>query len=56
MKVKELIAKLSEFDPDLRVFVYDSTYFEEEVASVSLKEFRVDAFDPSSKVQAVRID
>lgn len=56
MKVKELIAKLSEFDPDLRVFTYDSSYWDEEVTSVSLEEFRVDAFDASTEVQAVKID
>lgn len=55
MKVQELIAKLSEFDPDLKVFTYDSSYWDEEVTSVSLEEFRVDTFDASSKVQAVRI-
>lgn len=56
MKVKELIAKLSEFDPDLRVFTYDSSYWDEEVTSVSLDEFSLDAFDASTKVPAVKID
>lgn len=41
MKVKELIAALSELDPEMKVYTHDSSYYDCEVEGVEAKKITI---------------
>ena len=41
MKIKDLIAALSELDPELKVYTHDSSYYDCEVGGVEVKEINI---------------